>query len=349
MFSFTACGGDKEEEQVKEYTYEIGMLTAADEVSIDDEADVQAAWEGVRRYAEEHNLTYKYYEAAEPTTDAIVKRAGDAVKEGVKVIVASGPEISEGIYAAQKEYDDVKFVYLDGVPKNSSGKEDIAENCIAISFNPLQAGFLAGYSAVLEGFNSVGYMADDSSEEAKAYGYGFLQGCNTASDWFNRYTFVRYRDNLKDLPAKELKQTAETWFDYGVDAIFAYGEDSFDAAKSAASAKERVVIASNAAKDYNKTVITSAMKCYQDVVCEQLDAVYNGSFTGGKSVKMSVKDGGIGLDMKNSKFTYFNNDLYKEIIKELSEGKVELVTVKKAATPAELVTENRMYYISLQE
>ena len=345
-----ACGGgEDEEEQVTEYTYEIGMLTAADDVSIDDENYVQAAWEGVCAYAEEHGITYKYYEAEEATADAMVKRVGEAVDEGVKIIVAAGEEVSQGIYAAQDQYGDVTFIYLDGVPTDANGKEKIGDNCICIAFNPLQAGFLAGYSAVIEGFNQVGFMADGKTDEAAAYGYGFLQGCNEASDRFNRYTFVEYSYGSKDDTQAELKKKAKAWYEAGTDAIFAYGVKTFDGVKAAAKETEKVVIASNVSKDYSKTVITSAMKCYQDVVCDQLAAVYDGSFKGGKAKTLGAKAGGVGLDMKNSKFTTFNQELYKEIVKELADGDVELATVKSAKTTAELVAENRLYYISLQE
>jgi len=349
MFAFAACGGKEDTETAKEYTYEIGMLTAADHVSIDDENYVQAAWEGVRQYAEEHEITYKYYEAEEPTADSMVKRVGEAVDEGVEIIVAAGPEVAEGIYAAQEKYSKVKFIYLDGTPVDGKGKEQIADNCICISFNPLQAGFLAGYSAVAEGFNQVGFMANGKTEEAQAYGYGFLQGCNEAADRFNRYTFVRYRYGSDDDTKAELQKKAKEWYDYGTKAIFAYGVNTFDGVKDAAKDTEKVVIASNVSKDYSKTVMTSAMKCYQDVVAAQLDAVYTGGFQGGKSKKLGVKAGGVGLDMEKSKFTTFNKDLYKEIVKELGDGDVELASVKSAKTVDELIAENRLYYIGLQE
>lgn len=348
IFSFASCAGEEEQQQEQAYTYEIGMLTAADQFSIDDENYVQAAWEGVRQYAEEQGISYKYYEAETPKAESMVQRVGEAVDEGVKIIVACGPEVAEGICIAQKEYPDIKFIYLDGVPVDADGTEVIGDNCICFTFNLMQAGFLAGYSAVLEGFNSVGYMADESTEEAKAYGYGFLQGCNAASDWFNRYTFVKYiYGDDKDNAA--LKEYAKNWYDSGVDAIFAYGVKSFDASESMAKKAEKVVIASNVSKDYNKTVITSAMKCYENVVCEQLKAVYDGRFQGGKAKKLGIKSGGVGLDMKHSKFTYFNQELYDEIVKELADGEIELASVKSADTPETLIQENRLYYIGLYE
>lgn len=349
MFAFAACGGKEDTETAKEYTYEIGMLTACDEASIDDESYVQAAWEGVRQYAEEHGITYKYYEAEESTADSMVKRVGDAVDEGVQIIVAAGTEVAEGVAAAQTEYPKVKFIYLDGTPVNGKGEEQIADNCICISFNPLQAGFLAGYSAVIEGFNQIGFMANGETDEAKAYGYGFLQGLNEASDRFNRYTFVRYSYGSDNDTVEELEKQAKSWYDYGTKAIFAYGVNTFDGVKAAAKETEKAVIASNVSKDYSKTVVTSAMKCYQDVVCNQLDAIYTGSFQGGTSKKLGVQAGGVGLDMQKSKFIYFNKDLYKEIVKELGDGDVELASVKSAKTIEELIAENRLYYIGLQE
>lgn len=351
IFSLVSCGGDKDAEvQETVYTYEIGMLTAADQYSIDDEDNVQAAWEGVRQFAEEQGKTYKYYETEDmPKTDNILKRLEDAVNEGVKVIVASGPEVSSAIYLAQELYPDLKFIYLDGVPVDENGKEKVGENCISFTFNALQAGYLAGYSAVLEGYTRLGFIADEESDEAKAYGYGFLQGCNEAADRYNYYASIKYSYGSGDEKAGTVEKKAKSWYDAGTSAIFTYGVTSYDAVYAAAKESGKVIIASNVNKDYSKTVITSAMKNYQDVVVEQLEKVYEGSFKGGTSKKLGLKSDGVGLDMKHSKFTRFNQELYKAIKKEIVNGDVKIASVKSAKTPKELIEKNSLYYIGLVE
>ena len=344
IFSFAACGGDKKEENHdSEYTYEIGFLTASSDISIDDGDAMEAAWNGVRQFAEENGKTYKYYEPESADPSAQAKRVGEAAKEGVKYIVAVGPDVKDGIAKAQKEYKDITFIYLDGT------LDEIGTNCITFTFDPLQAGFLAGYSAVLEGLDNVAYLANGESGEAVSYGYGFLQGANEAASRFRRYAIVHYDYGEADASRETIQKKAKNWFDGGTDAVFTYGGDVYDAVKTEAEKEKKIVIASNASKDYSKTVITSARKCYEEVVASQLAAAYDGTFEGGKSVHMNAKNKGVGLDMKNSVFQYFNQTLYDDIYKELAKGEMEILSAKDAKTIDDLVKAKWLYYIRIDQ
>lgn len=344
IFGLSACGGDKEEEtSVSDYTYEIGFLTASSDISIDDGDRIETAWNGVRQFAEENGKTYKYYESESAKPSAQVDRVGDAVQEGVKYIVAAGPEVKEGIAEAQKKYKDVKFIYLDG------SLDEIEDNCVTVRFNPLQAGFLAGYSAVLEGIDNIGYLAEGKSAESVAYGYGFLQGANEAASRFSRYAIVHYKYGSADADESEMKKTVKTWFDGGADAVFTYGGRVFETAKAVAEDADKLVIASNVSREYSETVITSARKCYEEVVEEQLKAAYNGTFQGGKPLYMAAKNNGIGLDMKHSKFQRFTKDQYQDIYKELAKGNVKVLSAKDAKSVDDLVKAKWLYYIRIDQ
>ena len=344
IFGLTACGGDKKDENnATGYTYEIGFLTASSDISIDDGDRIEAAWNGVRQFAEAHGKTYKYYEPVSADTKDQVDRVGEAVKEGVKYIVAIGPEVKDGIAEAQKKYKDVTFIYLDGT------LDEIGDNCVTVNFDPLQAGFLAGYSAVLEGIYSMGYLAEEKSPEAVSYGYGFLQGANEAASRFGRYAVINYKYGSADADKSDFSKIAKTWYDGGTTAIFTYGGDIFDAVYGEAEKADKMVIASNASKDYSKIVITSARKCYEEAVGTHLQAAYDGTFQGGKNIYMSAKNDGVGLDMEKSKFQRFTKDQYNDIYKELAKGDVKLLTEKKAKTIEDLVKAKWMYYIRINQ
>ena len=343
-FSLAACGGDKKENtDVKAYTYEIAFLTPSPEISIDDEDRMEAAWNGVRQFAEENGKTYKYYEAETNDTKAQLARMKDAVDAGAGVIVTVGPEVKEAVSQGEKKYKDVKFVYLDG------SLEEVTDNCVTVRFNPLHAGFLAGYGAAVEGLGNLGYLADGKSTESVAYGYGFLQGANEAASRFGRYAVIRYDYGTKGADTEEIGKIAKSWYDDGAKAIFTYGGDVFHAVKEEAEKADKAVIASNASKDYNKTVITSARKCYEEAVGAQLQAAYDGTFKGGKSIYMSAKNDGIGLDMKKSEFQYFNKDMYNEIYKELAKGDLKVLSAKDAKTVDDLIKAKWLYYIRIDQ
>ena len=80
-----------------------------------------------------------------------------AIEGGAKIIVAPGFRFTEAMYVAQDTWPDLKFVLLDGVP-SSNGDTKIGENTVGIQYAEEQAGFLAGYAAVVEGYKKLGFM-----------------------------------------------------------------------------------------------------------------------------------------------------------------------------------------------
>ncbi len=88
--SMVACGGEKTAETQNENTdgkYEIALVT--DGGSIDDRAFNQGSWEGLVKYAEETDTSYKYYQSTEKSNEAITAAIELAVKGGAKTIVGS--------------------------------------------------------------------------------------------------------------------------------------------------------------------------------------------------------------------------------------------------------------------
>ena len=50
--------------------YELALIT--DVGTIDDRSFNQGSWEGLKKYADEKNITHKYYQPTEKTTDAYI-------------------------------------------------------------------------------------------------------------------------------------------------------------------------------------------------------------------------------------------------------------------------------------
>ncbi|HEY8395897.1 MAG TPA: BMP family ABC transporter substrate-binding protein, partial [Bacilli bacterium] len=108
VFLLTSC---KDEEK-----YTIAMIT--DVGDIDDKSFNQGTWEGVKQYAEEYGISYKYYKPSEKSTDAYVAAIKLAISNGAKIVITPGYLFEEPIYICQKEHPDVKFVLIDGNPEN---------------------------------------------------------------------------------------------------------------------------------------------------------------------------------------------------------------------------------------
>lgn len=68
--------------------YELALVT--DLGTIDDKSFNQGAWEGMKKYAEENGISYKYYQPQEGTTDSYLETIGLAIEGGAKLVVCPG-------------------------------------------------------------------------------------------------------------------------------------------------------------------------------------------------------------------------------------------------------------------
>ena len=154
----TATEAEEAEATVEETTeveetvegYELAMITDAGE--IDDKSFNQGTWEGLKKYAEDNGLTYKYYKPTEVSDSAYLAAIDLAIQGGAKVVVTPGFLFEPAIYEAQDLYPDTSFIILDGTPHTADyATFRIEANVYSIFYAEQQAGFLAGYAAVKDG------------------------------------------------------------------------------------------------------------------------------------------------------------------------------------------------------
>ena len=160
--------------------YELALVT--DLGTIDDKSFNQGAWEGLKKYAEENSIAYKYYQPQEGTTDSYLETIGLAIEGGAKLVVCPGFLFEEPIYMAQDKYPDVHFILLDGEPHDADYNYKTNDNVMPILFQEDQAGFLAGYAAVKDGYTKLGFMGGMAVPAVIRFGYGFVQGAEFAAE-----------------------------------------------------------------------------------------------------------------------------------------------------------------------
>lgn len=323
--------------------YELALIT--DVGTIDDKSFNQGSWEGLERYAKDNDITYKYYKPAEKSDEACLNAIDLAVKGGAKVIVTPGFLFEVPIMEAQTKYPDVNFIILDAAPAKD-GEIVIEDNVASIFYAEEQAGYLAGYAAVTEGYKQLGFMGGIAVPAVIRFGYGFIQGADAAAKDMGlaageinvKYTYVGNFDASPENNAK-----AAAWYNEGTECIFACGGGVGNSVMKAAETAGKVVIGVDVDQSgESETVITSAMKNLGDSVYGELEKYYADSFEGGKSVILDAKANGVQLPMETSKFKVFNQEKYDELYGKLQDGsiKVENDTVAEEATgvPAEIVT-----------
>ncbi len=324
VFGLAACSTPKAK------TFELALIT--DKGEIDDKSFNQGAWEGLKKYADANKKTYAYYKPTEVTTDAYIAAIDLAVKAGAKVIVTPGFLFEPAVYKAQDTYPAIKFILLDGTPNDGDfakgPKFKLNSNVYSIFYREEQSGFLAGYAAVKDGFTSLGFMGGMAVPAVVRFGYGFLQGIEYAAKELGKTEIkvkYHYTGDFADTP--ENKSKAASWYQAGVEVIFAAGGKVGNSVMSAAQdAKKKVIGVDVDQSAESTTVITSAMKELGTSVFDALKAYYGNTFPGGKSVTLGADVMGVGLPADFSRFTTFKKADYDAIFAKLKSNSMMLKT-----------------------
>lgn len=180
VFAFAGCSKNDNDK------YDLVLIT--DGASISDKSYNQSAWNGVKDYAEENKLTYRYYQPnleddGTLKIETISNYIELAAKNGAKYIVLPGEAFAVAAYECAPTYQDINFILVDALPHSQDDNAIRQQsNVMCISFDELQAGFLAGYSSVIDGYTKLGYFGTVNSQKSGGYGAGYAQGAAYAAD-----------------------------------------------------------------------------------------------------------------------------------------------------------------------
>lgn len=347
--------------------YEIALIT--DKGNIDDKSFNQGAWEGVKAYAEANNVSHTYIKPEEASDAGYLAAIDLAVTGGAKVIVTPGFLFEVPIFEAQNKYPEVKFILLDGAPRNADFSVfETKANVASIKYAEEQSGYLAGYAAVKEGFTNLGFMGGMAVPAVQAFGYGYLQGAEAAAtelglaDGAIKVTY-HYTGNFEENDTN--KSTAKTMYQEGTEVIFACGGSVGKSVMSAASESDRKVIGVDVDQRYDsETVITSAVKGLSHSVEDVLKAIYDNKWDSysGKTTVFNATNAGVGLptvvigDEKANafdRFSKFTKEDYDASYATLVDGSVVPVREIKVndasgiATADELTSELKLVKVAV--
>jgi basic membrane protein A and related proteins len=319
-------GCKKKQEQTKSVeTFELALVT--DLGTIDDKSFNQGSWEGLVQYAKEKNITHKYYQPAEQSNDAYLNAINLAVRGGARVVVTPGFLFETPVFHAQELYPDVNFILVDGVPHNEDySKFKTGKNTVGVNYAEDQAGFLAGYAAVKDGNRKLGFVGGMAVPAVVRFGYGFVQGAEYAAQELklpNGSITINYHYTGAFAATPEAQTLAASWYNSGVDIIFACGGAVGNSVMAAAEQAGKKVIGVDVDQaGESPTVITSAMKGLQVSVYDCIADYYNGKFPGGQTLVFAADNQGVGLPMKSSKFQSFSQSDYDGIFAKLASGEI---------------------------
>ena len=304
-------------------TYEIAMIT--DIGTIDDKSFNQGTWEGVVAYAEANGKTSNYFKPAAQSTDIYLDEIDKAVTAGAKVVVTPGFLFEEPIFIAQDKYPEVTFILIDGNPHSGDYSEYRTEkNALGIVFAEEQAGYLAGYAAVKDGYTKLGFMGGMAVPAVVRYGYGFVQGTDYAAKELGLTDVaINYNYTGGFAATPEAQAMASSWYNDGVEVIFACGGAVGNSVMAAAEAANGKVIGVDVDQSSeSQTVITSAMKGLGAAVEQALTAYYAGKFPGGEHGVRGISNGGYYMDWDSfERFAAANTEFGEALGAAITEAK----------------------------
>ena len=306
--------------------YEIAFVT--DVGQLKDKSFNQGTFDGVKLYAANNGLSYKYYQPAngdQATDDDRYDAMKAAAEGGAKVIVAAGFMQATALTKAAAEFTDVKFVFVDRDSAVTTEDGTALKNVLGICFQEEQCGYLAGYAVVKEGYTKLGFTGGGGGDNPACcrYGYGFVQGASAAAAEMGVKVEMNYSwlYGASFSASTELQTMASGWYENGTEVIFACGGNMFQSV--AAAANDGAVVGVDVDQSsQSETVITSAMKGLSASVQWACGKVYDGSFDeiGGTFVTLGAKDNAVGLPTATWSLTKWTVDDYNAMLAKMADG-----------------------------
>ena len=274
---------------------------------VDDGSFNEDNYNGILAFIESHpDATVTPVREETGDTAAAVQAVQDIVAD-YDVIVCCGFQFA-AIGAIANDNPDVKFLLVDSYPSDAEGTEVACDNVYAMQFKEQESGFFAGMAAALETqsgkvavVNGIAYPSNVN------YQYGFESGVNYANaklgasaevveiasyagtDVTNTNVGGNYVGSFADEATG--KVVGKALIDEGCDIIFVAaggsGNGVFTAAKEAAGVKVigcDVDQYDDGANGSENIMLTSGLKVMGMNVEKQLNAIADGSFTGGNAL-----------------------------------------------------------------
>ena len=322
--------------------YQVAFVT--DVGQLKDKSFNQGTFDGVKLYAAANGLSYKYYQPAngsEATDDDRYDAMKAAVEGGADAVVCAGYLQEAALRKAAIEYPDTPFVFIAGYPIQEQATEyDAAGNALpndspvltnvaGVAFQEQQAGYLAGYAAVMDGFTKLGFSGGGGGTNPACcrFGYGYVQGANAAAlekgvTVDMNYSW-QYGSNFS--ASTDLQTMINGWYVNGTEIVFACGGSMFQSIVAAASANDGYVIGVDVDQSgESEYVVTSAMKGLADAVQWAVAKVYDGTFDtiGGQQTSLGVADNAVQLPTgaDSWRFETFTVEEYESLYQQMVDG-----------------------------
>ena len=332
------CGSDNNASKSEEGKLKVGMVT--DTGTIDDKSFNQGTWEGIKEAEKSFGLETTFMQPNGESESSYLTEIQNLYDSGYKFIVTPGYKFETAIYKAQSQYEDAKFVLIDGEPNDGNDNYLVADNTVAVYFAEEQSGFIAGVaSAVQLQDGDFGFIGGMEIPSVKKFNYGFQQGVAYANEHYGTNVSLKdenivYSGSFSDLALGQ--QLAAQMYDRGVKVIFTAaggtGMGAITEAKTRAVNGEEAWIIGVDSDQYadgiyegNKSVIlTSAIKKVNVASYKMIEAELNNEFPGGQSLIFDAKNDAVGIPEENPNLSDETVSKVSEVLEAIKSGQIEV-------------------------
>ena len=306
--------------------------------NIDDQSFNQYTWQGVQDFCSANSLNANYYRPTEDSDAARLEQMDNAVNDGAKSIVVAGYLFGKAIAEAQEKYPDVQFLALD-VSASDLGDKAPTANTALITYKEEQAGYLAGYAAVYDGYKELGFLGGMAVPAVIRYGYGFVQGADAAAAELGQNIDINYFYGGQFYGDANITSRMEGWYSNGTQVVFACGGGIYTSAVEAALKSNGYVIGVDVDQNYigvngvadgsfaYNPFITSAMKGLTEAVNTALSDIDAGDWgdIAASNGNFGLEDGdyvGLPTDADSWNFETFTTDEYEALKEKIKSGEI---------------------------
>jgi basic membrane protein A len=296
-----------------------------------------AAWEGVKRAANDMPICLYDVEPGNPTSIEPAMRA--FAEKGFDLIIGVGFAQGPIMQKVAEDYPDTKFAIIDGVIFEKDGKTP-KQNVASLVFREHEGSYLVGQIAAAKSKTGIlGFLGGMDIPLIHRFETGYEEGARSVNPNIKVYdNYVGVNDAAWNNPGKG-KELALAQIEKGADVIFTAAGNSglgaFDAVeqygKNEQGEANKFVIGVDSNQNMVKPgfVLTSMVKRVDNAVYDAVKEVLDGKFKGGFHVFGLDKDGvAYAVDEHNESL------IPKEVISNVEAAKAKIISGEIKVTDA---------------
>ena len=217
----------------------------------------------------------------------------------------------------------------------------IPENVFCVTFKEEEAGYLAGYAAVKDGFTKLGFLGGRAVPAVIRYGYGYVQGADAAAQELGTNVQMNYYYGGQFYGDEKITAKMDGWYDGGTEVVFACGGGIWTSAAEAADKHDGKLIGVDVDQNYlgvegvesgkykANPFVPSAMKGLGAAVKNGLDTVNAGDWStiAGTNGNFGLEEGdyvGLPTDEASWNFSTFTMDEYNTVLEKIRNGEIKV-------------------------